>query len=109
MTRRFRSGLVVVINVAVVSCSATSDQNRDPMNEAAEATPFYEPLVVAAESHDLTKDDIDQLMDELSNWGRWGPNDQLGSANLITPAKRLEAVSLVTEGITPCHSNISCS
>ena len=100
MTRWFRSGLVVVFNVAVISCAATSDQNRDPMNEAAGATPVYEPPVVAAESHDLTKDDIDRLMDTLSNWGRWGPNDQLGAANLITPAKRLEAVSLVTEGIT---------
>ena len=39
-------------------------------------------------------------MEELSNWGRWGTNDQLGAANLITPAKRLEAISLVTEGIT---------
>ena len=43
---------------------------------------------------------IERLMDELSNWGRWGPDDQLGAANLITPAKRLEALSLATEGIT---------
>ena len=24
---------------------------------------------------------------ELRNWGRWGPNDQKGTANLITPAE----------------------
>jgi len=35
---------------------------------------------------------------ELSNWGRWGPDDELGAANLITPAKRAEAAGLVTEG-----------
>ncbi len=39
-------------------------------------------------------------MDELSNWGRWGPDDELGAANLITPAKRRAAAALVTEGIS---------
>ena len=35
----------------------------------------------------------------LSNWGRWGPDDQLGTLNLITPEKRVEAARLVREGI----------
>jgi kynurenine formamidase len=46
----------------------------------------------------LTKADIDRLMTELSNWGRWGKDDQLGALNLITPAKRKEAAGLVKEG-----------
>jgi len=29
-----------------------------------------------------------QAMKDLSNWGRWGPDDELGASNLITPAKR---------------------
>ncbi|MBM4183239.1 MAG: cyclase family protein [Gemmatimonadetes bacterium] len=37
---------------------------------------------------------------ELSNWGRWGPNDELGALNLITPAKRLAAAALVRRGRT---------
>ena len=37
---------------------------------------------------------------ELSNWGRWGPDDELGALNLITPAKRLAATALVRAGIT---------
>ena len=37
---------------------------------------------------------------ELSNWGRWGPDDELGMANLITPEKRAEAAALVTDGVT---------
>jgi kynurenine formamidase len=70
------------------------------MDEVASSAPEYTPPAVTPESHDLTQADIERLMDELSNWGRWGPDDQLGAANLITPAKRLEATSLVTEGIT---------
>jgi kynurenine formamidase len=37
---------------------------------------------------------------ELSNWGRWGADDEIGTLNLITPAKRREAAALVTEGVS---------
>jgi kynurenine formamidase len=43
-------------------------------------------------------------MTSLSNWGRWGEDDQLGCLNLITPEKRREAAALVTDGVT-----VSCS
>ena len=36
---------------------------------------------------------------ELSNWGRWGKDDELGTLNLITPAKRQAAFALVKEGV----------
>jgi kynurenine formamidase len=32
------------------------------------------------------------------NWGRWGPDDQKGAVNLITPAKRIAAAGLVKSG-----------
>jgi kynurenine formamidase len=43
-------------------------------------------------------------MTSLSNWGRWGKDDQLGCLNLITPAKRKQAAALVREGVT-----VSCA
>jgi len=51
-----------------------------------------------SDHHKVTKADIDRWMTELSNWGRWGQDDQLGALNLITPAKRRDAVALVKEG-----------
>ncbi|MEE2964158.1 MAG: cyclase family protein, partial [Acidobacteriota bacterium] len=47
---------------------------------------------------EVSKAQYDTWMTELSNWGRWGADDELGALNLITPAKRLEAASLVTRG-----------
>jgi hypothetical protein len=41
----------------------------------------------------LTKDDVDRWMTELSNWGKWGKDDQAGTINLITPAKRKAAAA----------------
>jgi len=54
----------------------------------------------ASGSRPKTKADIDRLMTELSNWGRWGENDLLGTLNLLTPEKRLQAYGLVREGAT---------
>lgn len=44
--------------------------------------------------------DVDDLASRYSNWGRWGADDELGTVNLITPAKRREAAGLVRTGRT---------
>jgi kynurenine formamidase len=44
--------------------------------------------------------DFRRALKELSNWGRWGNDDELGAANLITPAKRKQALVLAKEGLT---------
>jgi kynurenine formamidase len=48
----------------------------------------------------VSKAQYDQWKTELSNWGRWGKDDEIGALNLITPAKRRQAASLVKDGIT---------
>ena len=45
-----------------------------------------------------TEADFRRAMNELTNWGRWGSDDELGAANFITPATRKAAAALVTEG-----------
>jgi kynurenine formamidase len=51
-------------------------------------------------SRNLTKTDIERWMTELSNWGRWGSEDQAGTINLITAAKRQQAAALVKDGVS---------
>src|SRR5262245_42581848 len=48
----------------------------------------------------VTRADVDAMMKSLSNWGRWGAQDELGTLNLITPEKRKQAAALVRDGIT---------
>lgn len=55
-------------------------------------------LTAADAAEPVTKDTIAKWMTELSNWGRWGKDDQKGTLNLITPQKRLQALKLVKEG-----------
>ena len=40
------------------------------------------------------------LFAACSNAGRWGPDDELGTLNLITPDKRRRAAQLVVEGLS---------
>ena len=51
-----------------------------------------------------TEEQVLGWFDSLSNWGRWGDDDELGTLNLITEAKRQQAAGLVTEGIS-----VTCS
>ncbi|TDC52786.1 cyclase family protein [Jiangella ureilytica] len=50
-----------------------------------------------------TDEQICAWFDELSNWGRWGSGDLLGTLNLVTQRKRQQAAALVREG-----TSISC-
>jgi kynurenine formamidase len=43
---------------------------------------------------------VQQWERELSNRGRWGTDDELGTLNLVTPEHRVRAARLVTEGIS---------
>ena len=47
----------------------------------------------------LTDDDVIKMISSLSNWGRWGDDDQLGTMNLITQSKRKRAAALVQDGV----------
>jgi kynurenine formamidase len=47
---------------------------------------------------DVTSARMDEIFEKVKNWGRWGPEDQAGALNLITPAKRAAAARGVRSG-----------
>lgn len=49
--------------------------------------------------HRLTYEQVVRLEAELSNWGRWGKDDQRGALNLVTPEKTKQAARLVRDGV----------
>ena len=57
------------------------------------------PTTVATQTT-TTRAQFERWKTELSNWGRWGKDDQIGALNLITPAKRRQAAALVREGFS---------
>ena len=80
-TRWSRIGGLVVVAAAAGACGV-----------AAQTSPATrEPVSVAQ---------FDAWMEEYSNWGRWGEDDERGAANLMTDAKRLQAAALIQTGET---------
>ena len=46
---------------------------------------------------ETTKADVDRMAGELSNWGRWGAEDERGALNLITDEARAAALGLIED------------
>ena len=80
--------------------SATSIGPFSRCTIVALAVLFFCNVAWAQSPRPMTVEDVDRLVEELSNWGRWGKDDQLGALNLITPEKRKRAAALVREGIS---------
>src|SRR5258708_17158329 len=43
-------------------------------------------------------EEILAVYEQVSNWGRWGADDELGTLNFITPGKVQQAAGLVRRG-----------
>jgi hypothetical protein len=82
MNRTLSIGVVGVLVAALAGITAHSQQ---PSSTAARPP--------------VTKTRVSEWMKSLSNWGRWGKDDQLGSLNLVTPAKRQQAMALAKSGV----------
>lgn len=50
------------------------------------------------------EEEVLSWFDKLSNWGRWGDDDSLGTMNHLTPEKKISSAKLVKEGLS-----VSCS
>jgi hypothetical protein len=83
---RLLSTALLAAAVAPVAAAAAQEFSVHPSTQ--------DPAVVV----DLAR--IARWETELSNWGRWGPDDQIGTLNLITPEKTVQATRLVTDGVT---------
>jgi kynurenine formamidase len=49
-------------------------------------------------AEDVTREWLERVFEQVKNWGRWGPDDQLGALNFSTPERRAEAARLVRDG-----------
>jgi len=53
---------------------------------------------IESDTHIVTQDMMDDWKVTLSNWGRWGSDDEKGTLNFISPETRVSAAELVQTG-----------
>ena len=70
------------------------------VHSQGQAPPFSAHPSTQEPARLVTLEKLKQWEKELSNWGRWGKDDQRGLLNLITPEKTKQAIALVKEGKT---------
>lgn len=80
------TSLLLLIPLVLLSSSTAQEFSAHPSTQSADR------IVTLAR--------LAEWEQSLSNWGRWGPDDQRGTLNLITREKTREAATLVREGIT---------
>ena len=69
--------------------------------------PLLTQVTSAQAPEPVSRAQFDQWMQDISNWGRWGDDDEKGTLNLITPQKRIEAAQLVQEGVSVSMSRFA--
>ena len=60
-------------------------------------------------SEPLTADTVREWGRLYSNWGRWGPEDDKGTLNFITPARVLEACAEAGCELAPGRGETDCT
>lgn len=61
--------------------------------------PFF-AISAEPDSETISAQQFEKWFSEISNWGRWGQEDELGTLNLITQEIKTRAAGLVKQGIT---------
>ncbi|WP_424961405.1 cyclase family protein [Ekhidna sp.] len=74
----------ILLCFLIIGCSSNKTTESEPFNYA-----------------DINNDEaIEKILPKITNWNRWGPDDEIGTLNFITPEKIAEASQLIKKGIT---------
>src|SRR5688572_25216562 len=93
MIRPMRSAFAIAA-IVVIAVGITAS------GQAPAAAEGYGGQAAVGQRSPVNADEFDQLFQQVKNWGRWGADDQLGTVNLITEAKRKQAIKLARTGLT---------
>ena len=65
---------------------------------------------MSADGQRVTEGRGSEIFETAKRWGRWGPNDERGALNLITPETVAKAATLVRLGrVVACGRNLARS
>ena len=57
----------------------------------------------------ITRQDLREASEKYKNWGKWGPDDEIGTLNHTLPEDIIAAAALVRKGkVISCRKLTSC-
>lgn len=103
--RRYHQIIVLfsgaILMIGLMQFMQGRPQAQAPAAQQAPAAPrpvFQPDPSTQTPDHLVTPEMMKKWEKELSNWGRWGKDDEKGTLNLITPEKTKEALKLMKDG-----------
>jgi len=98
-------GLSIVAVVAVGAGHRRVSAVQGQSGQATTPPPAPRPVIppdplTQTPEHKVTPEQMKKWEKELSNWGRWGKDDERGTLNLITPEKTKAALRLVKDAVS---------
>lgn len=98
MNSRFLAGSLVTVAIAAFATTSPFLDRATRAHAAAPGAQAPAPTPAASTRAPRNAEEFDQMFNQIKNWGRWGKDDELGAVNLITPAKRKQALGLAKLG-----------
>ena len=86
----------IAVCIGLILAGMAGGFHLEAQGQAGTALPALDP-VAPADTEEL-RDQYEQWRQDFKTWGRWGPGDNKGASNLITPEKVLSAARLVRSG-----------
>ncbi len=74
------------------------------MSEPTSSTGSVGDAAARAAGQGVTESEVVSWFERLSNWGRWGPDDDLGTMNFVTDERRRASAAEIRHGIA-----VSCA
>jgi hypothetical protein len=110
VTKRILSACLIMSAVAAVAIAVSRIATAQAGSAAPAQAPQgrgggrgapVDPAVAArvATAPPLTIEQVNKWETELSNWGKWGADDERGSLNYVTPQKTVDALRLARDGV----------
>ena len=101
-----RQIIAVAASLLALTVAGCQANGPEPVAESTDQAPPPPPAEIPPHPSTQLPDKLithHQMLaweQEMKNWGRWGPDDERGTLNLITPEKTQAAAGLVTEGVS---------
>lgn len=98
-TKILRVRTVALAGLSLLASSLGIAQAQEQRQAAAPTANRIAPHASTQEpAHRMTFEQVVAMEQSLSNWGRWGKDDERGTLNLVTPEKTKAALRLVKDG-----------
>jgi hypothetical protein len=90
---------VVIVMAGLMAAAGAARQNPAPAQARGGPPPVTPDPSTQEPAHRTTFEQVNTWTTSLSNWGRWGKDDERGSLNIVTPEITKHAMRLARDGV----------